>query len=46
MNEVSENIYSLLVRRSIHDRMEDREAPYNVVGGLGLHAVTNAAKID
>ena len=46
MSEVSENIYSLLVRRSIHDRMKDREVPYNVVGGLGLHAVTNAAKID
>ena len=46
MSEVSENMYSLLVRRSIHDRMKDREVPYNVVGGLGLHAVTNAAEID
>ena len=46
MSEVSENIYSLLVRCSIHDKMEDHEIPYNVVGGLGLHAVTNAAEID
>ena len=46
MSEVSENIYPLLVEHGIHDRMEDRKVPYNVVGGLGLHAVTNAAKID
>ena len=46
MSEVSENIYPLLVEHSIHDRMEDCEVSYNVVGGLGLHAVTNAAKID
>ena len=46
MSKVSENIYPLLVEHSIHDRMEDREDPYNVVGGLGLHAVTNAAEID
>lgn len=46
MSEVSENMYSLLTERSIHDRMEDCEVPYNVVGGLGLHAVTNAAEID
>ena len=46
MSEISENIYPLLVEHSIHDRMEDREVPYNVVGGLGLHAVTNAAEID
>ena len=46
MSEVSENIYPLLVERGIHDRMEDRKFLYNVVGGLGLHAVTNAAEID
>ena len=46
MSEVSENIYPLLVEHGIHDRMEDRKFPYNVVGGLGLHAVTNAAEID
>ena len=46
MSEVSENMYLLLAERSIHDRMEDRKVPYNVVGGLGLHAVTNAAEID
>lgn len=46
MSEVSENIYPLLVEHSIHDRMEDCEVSYNVVGGLGLHAVTNAAEID
>ena len=46
MSEVSENIYPLLVEHGIHDRMEDRKVPYNVVGGLGLHAVTNAAEID
>ena len=46
MSEVSENMYSLLARRSIHDRMKDRKVLYTVVGGLGLHAVTNAAEID
>lgn len=46
MGKTSENVYSLLVARGFHDRMEDCEVPYNVVGGLGLHAVTNAAKID
>lgn len=46
MSEVSENIYPLLVEHSIHDRMEDCEVSYSVVGGLGLHAVTNAAEID
>ena len=46
MSEVSENIYSLLVERGVHSIMEDRKVPYNVVGGLGLHAVTNAAKLD
>jgi len=46
MSEVSENIYPLLVEHSIHDRMEDLEVSYSVVGGLGLHAVTNAAEID
>lgn len=46
MNKTSENVYSLLVARGFHDRMEDCEVPYNVVGGLGLHAVTNAAEID
>lgn len=47
MSEVSENMYSLLVERSVHGRMEDHSAPpYNIVGGLGLHAVTNATEID
>lgn len=46
MSEVSGNMYSLLVERGVHSRMEDRKVPYNVVGGLGLHAVTNAAKLD
>ena len=46
MGKTSENVYSLLVARGFHDRMEDCEVPYNVVGGLGLHAVTNAAEID
>ena len=46
MGKTSENVYSLLVARSFHDRMEDCEVPCNVVGGLGLHAVTNAAEID
>ena len=46
MGKTSENVYSLLVACGFHDRMEDCEVPYNVVGGLGLHAVTNAAEID
>ena len=46
MDKTSENVYSLLVARGFHGRMEDCEVPYNVVGGLGLHAVTNAAEID
>lgn len=46
MSKTSENVYSLLVASDFHDRMKDREVPYNVVGGLGLHAVTNAAEID
>ena len=46
MGKTSENVYSLLVARGFHDRMEDCEVPYNVVGGLGLHAVTNSAEID
>ena len=46
MDKTSENVYSLLVARGFHDRMEDCEVPYNVVGGLGLHAVANAAEID
>lgn len=46
MSKTSENVYSLLVARGFHDRMEDCEVPYNVVGGLGLHAVTNSAEID
>ena len=46
MGKTSENVYSLLVARGFHDRMEDCEVPYNVVGGLGLHAVINSAEID
>ena len=48
MSEISENTstYSLLAECDFHDRMKDRKVPYNVVGGLGLHAVTNAAEID
>jgi len=46
MGKTSENVYSLLVARGFHDRIGDCEVPYNVVGGLGLHAVTNAAEID
>ena len=46
MNKNLENAYSLLVARGFHDRMEDCEVPYNVIGGLGSHAVTSAAEID
>ena len=48
MSEISENTntYSLLAECDFHKRMEDCEVPYNVVGGLGLHAVTNATEID
>ena len=45
MGKTSENIYSLLVARGFHDRMEDCEVPYNVVGGLGLHAVPTLPKL-
>ena len=44
MGKTSENVYSLLVARGFHDRMKDRKVPYNVIGGLGSHAVTNAAE--
>ena len=41
------NSYFTLVAADFHNRMEDvGDAPYTVVGGLGLHAVTHAEEID
>ena len=42
MGKTSENVYSLLVARGFHDRMEDCEVPYIVVGGVGSQALINA----
>ena len=42
-----DNSYFTLVAADFHNRMEDvGDAPYTVVGGLGLHAVTHAEEID
>ena len=42
-----DNSYFTLVAADFHNRMEDvGDVPYTVVGGLGLHAVTHAEKID
>lgn len=42
-----DNAYFTLVAADFHNRMEDvGDAPYTVVGGLGLHAVTHAEEID
>lgn len=42
-----DNSYFTLVAADFHNRMEDvGDARYTVVGGIGLHAVTHAEKID
>lgn len=40
------NMYDVIARSDLHGQLNDLDAQYIIVGGLGLHAVTNAEKID
>ena len=41
-----ENVYDVIARSNLHSQLNDSGGQYIIVGGLGLHAVTNAEKID
>lgn len=41
-----ENVYDAIARSDLHGQLNDLGGQYVIVGGLGLHAVTNAEKID
>jgi hypothetical protein len=41
-----ENVYDVIGRSNLHSQLNDSGGQYIIVGGLGLHAVTNAEKID
>lgn len=47
MKKRSENAYDTLIKNNFHETVKDvGNVDYNVVGGLGLSAVLNAAKLD
>lgn len=39
-----ENMYDIIARSDLHGQLNDSGGQYVIVGGLGLHAVTNAEK--
>ncbi len=40
------NMYDIIEKSNLHGQLNDLGGQYVIVGGLGLHAVTNAEKID
>ena len=39
-----ENIFDIIEKSNLHDQLNDLGGQYVIVGGLGLHTVTNAEK--